>query len=532
MLLPEPKNIAYKALISDIEKGLIKIPQFQREFVWSVDKSAALIDSIIKGYPIGTFITWKTKERLRVVRNLGNVALPDVPDGDFAEYVLDGQQRMTSLYCALNGVEVEREGRVDKFANIFVDLEADEHENIVTTDIDELSDGSYLRLTDLIKGSFKVLAGFDEKYHDKLENYKQTLQSYNFSMIEVKEAEIDVATEIFTRINVGGKPLTLFEIMVAKTYDARKKFDLSEQFNELINRLESVHYNTISDSTVLQTVSLVLTKTCTRKDILKLDKAKFIKTWPSVIDAIERTVDFLRTTFRIPVSQLLPYNTLLAPLAYFFYKHPDKPTGDMRKYLVDFFWRTSLSERYSSGVETKLAQDIKRIDQIVKGKLPKYDFQLDITDESIVENGGFSTGRSFIKALLCILAYHQPKSFIDGAHVIISNDWLKQANSKNYHHFFPKAWLKKNGEEDWWANHIANITIVDDFLNKRKIRDNAPSKYMTQFSKENPELEAHMKTHLIKLDDWGIWEDDYDTFFAKRCKAFAREINKRLVKSA
>ena len=101
---------------------------------------------------------------------------------------------------------------------------------------------------------------------------------------------------------------------------------------------------------------------------------------------------------------------------------------------------------------------------------------------------------------------------------------------KNYHHFFPKAWLKKNGEEDWWANHIANITIVDDFLNKRKIRDNAPSKYMTQFSKENPELEAHMKTHLIKLDDWGIWEDDYDTFFAKRCKAFAREINKRLVK--
>jgi len=63
MNLPEPIPKQFSTLISDIECGRLKIPQFQRNFVWEIKKSANLLDSIIKGYPIGTFIFWKTKER-------------------------------------------------------------------------------------------------------------------------------------------------------------------------------------------------------------------------------------------------------------------------------------------------------------------------------------------------------------------------------------------------------------------------------------------------------------------------------------
>jgi uncharacterized protein with ParB-like and HNH nuclease domain len=56
MKLPEPQPLNFSSLISDIENGQIKIPQFQREFVWDIQKSANLMDSVIKGYPIGTFI--------------------------------------------------------------------------------------------------------------------------------------------------------------------------------------------------------------------------------------------------------------------------------------------------------------------------------------------------------------------------------------------------------------------------------------------------------------------------------------------
>ena len=76
MKLPQPTHANYSNLINDIRRGQIKIPQFQREFVWTVQKSAALMDSVIKGYPIGTFIFWATKERLRSVRDLGNQTLP------------------------------------------------------------------------------------------------------------------------------------------------------------------------------------------------------------------------------------------------------------------------------------------------------------------------------------------------------------------------------------------------------------------------------------------------------------------------
>ena len=109
MKLPEPQSSSFSTLISDIQKGLIKIPQFQRDFVWDLTKSANLMDSIIKGYPIGTFIFWKTKERLRSIRNIGGIELPDPIPGDFVYFVLDGQQRLTSLFASLKGITVKRE---------------------------------------------------------------------------------------------------------------------------------------------------------------------------------------------------------------------------------------------------------------------------------------------------------------------------------------------------------------------------------------------------------------------------------------
>ncbi len=85
--------------------------------------------------------------------------------------------------------------------------------------------------------------------------------------------------------------------------------------------------------------------------------------------------------------------------------------------------------------------------------------------------------------------------------------------SGRYHHFFPRAYLKKHGEDPWYVNHVANITIVDDYLNKRQIRAKAPSVHVRTFARENPRLGDTMKTHLIDLDRFGVWEDDYEVFF-------------------
>ncbi|MEU4705229.1 DUF262 domain-containing protein [Nocardia salmonicida] len=535
MVATTPTHAKYSTLLTDIERGTIKIPQFQREFVWSLPNSAKLIDSIIKGYPVGTFIFWSTHERLRAVRGIGGAIFPDAPGGTPTAFVLDGQQRLTSLYAAIQGAKIVRStGTVDDFSQIFVDLAASEHEPIAVTDVSNLPQGSWISLDDLLNGGTKVARNYADEYLDNIDEYRRRLAAYDFPIVEVTDAEIDVATEIFTRINVGGKALTTFEIMAAKTYDEARDFDLTEKFNELRNHLGSIEYETISDSIPLQLLSMILDGECNRKAILRLDRDQFIDHWGAAMDALETAADYFRGTYRIPVSKLMPFNALLVPFAYYFYHHKRvKPDARHKALLEDFFWRCSLGGRYSASVESRLAQDKHRIDGILAGQSPDYEWGIDLSPEFLIQNGWFTPNRSFVKAILCLYAYHEPKSFEDNAKVHIGNGWLKQANSRNYHHFFPKAYLAKNGVSEREANNVLNITIVDDYLNKRQIRTDPPSTYLKKFASTNPDLETTMASHLIALPEKSLSRsDNYTAFLHNRAEQVSAELRKRVIERA
>ena len=119
MLQPENQPKKYQHLFSEIDTGKIKIPKFQRDFVWGKEQTAKLIDSIIKGYPIGTFILWKTRDELRHFKNIGNIELPETPKGDAVNYVLDGQQRITSLYAVRKGIILTRDNKEIDYKDLF-----------------------------------------------------------------------------------------------------------------------------------------------------------------------------------------------------------------------------------------------------------------------------------------------------------------------------------------------------------------------------------------------------------------------------
>jgi hypothetical protein len=530
MNLPEPQSVTFSSLFAEIDNGTIKIPQFQRDFVWSKAQSAKLLDSIVKGYPIGTFILWKTNERLRSVRNLGGVALPDTPDGDYVKYVLDGQQRLTSLFATLRGLTVTREEHEEDFSAMYVDLAAPEDADLVVLEKDGRDESTLIRLQDLLAGEFDYLASFPKDMQSNIKRYKNRIESYQFSAVLIKDAAIDVATEIFTRLNIGGKALSVFEIMVAKTFDAERNFDLAEKYDALKADLGSVNYDTLSEAVVLQTLSVLVKKDIRKKVILKLSRTEVVDAWPRVVEAIKHSVDYFRGYYRIPVSSLLPYAALVIPFSYYFDKRGKKPDGDQKKRMEDLFWRVSLGGRYSQSLESRMLQDIEKVDAILQDKPFRYEWAVDVSPDFIRENGYFSASRSFVKALLCILAHKQPLSFEDNALVILDNAWLKQANSRNYHHFFPKAWLKKQERDDYWINHIANITLVDDYLNKQVIRAKSPGQYMKPFVRANPDIDRCMASHLIRLNErFGVMENDYDRFFRERCKAFSGELRKRII---
>ena len=92
-------------LISGINKGEIKIPKFQRKFVWKDEQAINLLDSIANNYPVGSLLLWRTKERLLAERNIGEFSLPSTDDMEPTDYVLDGQQRLTVIYSCLGAKE-------------------------------------------------------------------------------------------------------------------------------------------------------------------------------------------------------------------------------------------------------------------------------------------------------------------------------------------------------------------------------------------------------------------------------------------
>lgn len=537
LLRPENQNKQYEALFLDIDNGQIKLPMFQREFVWDKEQSAKLIDSILKGFPIGTFIFWKTREDLRSYKEIGNHKLPEAPEGDYAHYVLDGQQRITSLYAIRKGIRITKDGKEIDYKDIYVDLDyqAKVDEQIVVAS--KAEGKTYVSVHDVLtKKMSSFYKSLSSDQAEAIEDYKTKLTTYDFSTIVIKDYPIDIACDVFTRINTGGKTLTLFEIMVAMTYDDKKGFDLAEKYEELIDGtdddddcLSKAKFETIPETTVMQAVAAVTSGTIRAKDILKIKRDDFVENWEPTKAALFTAVDFIRSEMRIPVSQLLPYPVLLVPISYFFHLTKNKkPSTEQIALLEQFFYWAGLNWRYSSAAETKVGEDLKKMQEIAKEKGPKYPRDEIGVDADTIRDTWFSTGNAFTKTVLCLLAAQRPKSFDTNGEVLLDNSNLKIASSRNYHHFFPKKYLAKHAPDEE-ANWIANITLIDAYSNKHKISAKAPSDYISKFSKKNRKLKESLSSHLIgDIDEFGIPEDDYAIFLEKRSALIAEALNDKL----
>jgi len=246
--------------------------------------------------------------------------------------------------------------------------------------------------------------------------------------------------------------------------------------------------------------------------------------------ALFTAIDFIRSELRVPVSQLVPYPAIVVPFTYFFHKTGNKkPSHEKVRLLEQFFYWVGLTTRYGSGSESKIAEDFNKMDAIVKGTNPSYQSTELTIDPKVIEETEFSTGNAYCKAILSLLAFEQPKSFDTNGVVILDNSHLKIATSRNYHHFFPKAYLAE-AEPGRDPNLIANITLIDGYSNKHGIGKKAPSKYIGKFAKSNKSLNATLKTHLIKnRDSYGVNTDDYDLFIQRRAKAIALALNVKLM---
>lgn len=530
---PDPRHIDIKDLMNKVEKGFIQIPRFQREFVWKPKDSASLIDSILRNYPIGTVTMWnETTIRLETIE-LGGHKFPAPQQGFATNYVLDGQQRITSIYAVIKGITVKNQD----YSKIYLLLEGtNSDDKLVVTDVDNLNPEQYISIKDLYDfDAAAILGRYGNPSISVIQAYSNRLKNYPIPTIEMTDASIEVATEIFTRINTQGKRLSLVEIMNAKVYDEARNFDLNEKRKNQKTSWATSNFDTISDATVMQALGLCIKAPYSAKGsaILSLTRDEVINNWDKIDQAFSRAIDYLRSSYRIPGSKFLPYDAMILPFVYYFYNHVSpviEPTYE--PYLRDYFWRCGLTQRYTEGLVGKVTQDVEMVRKLFQGIKPINHPAINISSQAIRQDGEYKSGSAYAKTFLCLYAAQGPKSFNTGATVILDNSWLSSSSGKNDHHFFPKAYMARvaPGRD---VNNVVNITLIDSYLNKNIIRDRAPSDYMAEFMRLNPNLDSTMQTHLIgDFDEFGINANDYNLFFAKRVAEIQKVITSFIIPKA
>lgn len=533
MGMPTGLNPTINEIVKCITDGEYRIPRFQRDFVWDIKKSAALLDSIFKGFPISSVILWKTKNELSEIRNLGGIVIPGRDTGRYTSYIIDGQQRLTSLYFSLMGLKTSSGS---DFSEMCISLVADRGEQLVyDTMPKDASPDDYVNLKSLFNAT--ALSG---SHPEKRLEYYQVLLQYKISVIEIDDEnlELDEVIEIFERLNLGGKKLNLFSIIAARSYTAPeedgKGFDLAKRFDSFNKVLVDNNYGKISDSTFLQAIAACLIGKVNKADILKSLNSDLIKNnYGQVEKAIYAAIEHLKgQSYGVLVANLLPYQRIIVSFAYFHYKMGNKHISPQQEqYLVDYFWRCVIGKRYNSSADTNLNTDLGKIQKVVDSEIPAQE-PITLSPRSIVENGRFVLSSAYVIGMLCLMTQMPPQSFGVGRTINITNDSVSNASKKQYHHFFPMKSKVITGKAEYKAvvNNVVNIVFMDAITNDQ-ISNRNPSDYIAEFSQSNPAFAEALESHYISLNGYGILEDDFFAFMNARSRAFYNKLCRLIIPS-
>jgi hypothetical protein len=539
----KPDDITFQNLLSGIESCKIQIPPFQRSFVWVPSDIRYLLDSIYRGYPIGSFIFWKTTRKLPRTRNIGNITISpnDINPGTEISYVLDGQQRITSLFAAVKGSTIDGENfrfifdlRLKKFLVKKID-QIDPNEQVVS-DLENLQISVGSLFTESRATYNQTLRTYPTEYHTILDTLYDRFVSYRFSVIQVvdelsgsededQSEGVKQVVNMFSRINETGRKLTVVAKMVARCWG--EGYDLRESLDEFFDK--DPNLNSIREETLLQSASVILNhRKCKSRDILdRTNIQKLELEWDEIIKAFLLSIHFIKTKLKIRNLDYLPFDAVLVPLTYLFYKKHE-PSHSEVQLLEQWFWRACLSNRYDSTVESKIEEDCIAFDEILEGKNSEFAYLIDWdTLKSRLIAQRYNLRNAFVKTVLSLYSFAEPKNLTDGRDVSLDKVFSGYYKH-NLHHIFPQAYLRRNepGLKEWFDS-IVNIMFVPSITNGG-ISDKEPAKYISEFQNSNPEMETILARHFISdLKSSHLLENKFTEFLDYRADQIVKAFRVR-----
>jgi len=562
-------------LLDSISSGKTQLPDFQRDWVWDDERIRRILASVLQSYPIGAIMLLQTgNPNVNFLpRPIEGVSLngPVNPE----RLILDGQQRLTSLYQALcTGKPVAtRDSRGNSVKRWYyldiekcIDPNSDKEEAVLSVPEDKLVRGMYnqviadysTREKECVAGVvpvhlimnpqelFKWQADYlsdSQKLAERSVKWVKftTIVQSAFTQYQVPVIMLlnttpkDAVCQVFENVNTGGISLTVFELLTASF--AADNFSLREdwQCRSVGSKCPATYtFNTyfeqdpilqgLGNTDFLQAVALLVTYqrkkanpsvavSCKRKEILKLSLQDY-RTWADkVTQGFFDAAKFLMEQ-KIFSRRDLPYATQLIPLAAIFVELGTQAHNQtVRQMIARWYWCGVFGELYGGAVETRFARDLPQVvDWIKGGSLPDT-----ITEAYFDPNRLLSLrtrNSAAYKGVHVLLMREGCKDFLSGVSIDLQTYYN---DSIDIHHIFPVEYCRSKGIPPEDYNSIINKTPLSSRTNGI-IGGNAPSTYLNNLqNKYNipaANLDQLLRTHVIDVN--AIRSDDFNTFFQKR----------------
>lgn len=413
-----PEVVFLGKLVERIMAGKIRVPRFQRPFVWRQADLHALLDSVLRGFPIGSILVWDTEREIETRTMIGPVKISSPPAG-IVSYLLDGQQRVSTLVGTLQ-LPDEADALVDQVDwQIYCDLESREflRASIGGTKPQHFPVRSLLNTAGFFaacRDIESVVPDGDvaQRWLDEADRLANAFRDYQLPLIHIRDADLDSAVTVFARLNRTGRKMAADEMVSALTY-REGEFHLARKLDEFQEELEGQGFGNLDRVLLLRAVLAALDRDIYAKDwadlMVKVEvRAKLPETFDAAANGIEGALLFLKN-LGVTSDRLLPYGLQLVFLGEFFRLCP-KPSSEKIELLNRWFWVTSFTGWFGGVNTAQATQALTEVRELAKDQRTSFSVvDLDAPAQPFPER--FDGRSARVRAFLLYLASLRPFSF-------------------------------------------------------------------------------------------------------------------------
>lgn len=363
-----PDIISLDVLLSDVDEGRVRVPRFQRPYVWTPQMMRELFESVLNGYPIGSLLLWTPRDvDVETMQHVGPIPATSNKTGAPISYVLDGHQRLATLYGVLRLPEHHPRGQEASSEQLAwwlgYDLEQaqvkqmrrpDDFSNPVILPLRAvLRTADFVRFARNIDSSDLLDTNQKIKYLDRADDVQRAIRDYRIALTSMRDGGVDDAVAIFSRVNRSGRRISNDQMAVALTY--RHGFNLEDTLDEMLGALGRFGFGDVSRNVVLQSLLRGANRNFTKPNFDDLRKSETQSALAAasipVGTALCDAAVFLNEVIGFRTGRLLPYAFQLLLLSVYFLIRPLKQTsldGQAASDLAKWFWATSFEGWFAS----------------------------------------------------------------------------------------------------------------------------------------------------------------------------------------